>query len=331
MATPSNAILVTGGAGYIGSHTCKLLAAQGFLPVVFDDLSTGHADFVKWGPLVRGDIVDLQALSDTIRQFKIAAVIHFAALAEVGESVKRPELYYRTNVIGTLNVLEAMRQADVTNLVFSSSCATYGTPSKVPISEDAPQLPINPYGASKLMCERIALDLARAYGLRVSLLRYFNASGADAGAEIGEDHKAETHLIPRAILSLLGRIADFEIFGDDYTTRDGTAVRDYVHVSDLATAHILALKATSSGADSAAFNVGTGRGHSVLEVLNAIERVSGRPFKSVKGPRRAGDPAELVADATKIQRQLGFKAVFSDLDAIVVSAWKWHQKRHGNA
>ncbi len=331
MASPSNAILVTGGAGYIGSHTCKALAAQGYLPVAFDNLSTGHADFLKWGPSVQGDIVDFRALSDTLRRFNISAVIHFAALALVGDSMKRPEDYYRTNVTGTLNVLEAMRQAGVKNLVFSSSCATYGAPDQVPITEDTLQRPINPYGSSKLMCERIAFDFARTHDLSVSLLRYFNASGADADAEIGEDHGNETHLIPRAILSALGRIDDFEVFGNDYPTPDGTAVRDYIHVTDLATAHIAALKALQGGANSEAFNVGSGEGHSVLDVLKAIEGASGRSFAAVKGPRRAGDPPELVADATKIKQHLGFTPQHSDLNNVITSAWKWHNKRHGNA
>lgn len=321
-------ILVTGGAGYIGSHTCKALAALGYTPVSFDNLSTGHRHAVKWGPLVEGDITDPDALRVALEKYDVGAVIHFAALALVGESVERPDLYYQVNVVGTFNVLEAMRLRGVRDFVLSSSCATYGCPDRSPIAEDTPQQPINPYGATKLAGERMALDYAQAFGMRVALLRYFNAAGADADLETGEDRAVETHLIPRAMLSALGRLDDFAVFGSDFPTRDGTAVRDYVHVSDLADAHILALQALAAHAEPLVANIGTGAGYTVLEVLRAIERVTGHRFADVKGPRRPGDPPELVADPAKARRVLKFEAKRSDLDSIVSSAWNWHRKTH---
>jgi len=324
----TRAVLVAGGAGYVGAHTCKSLARAGFLPVVLDNLSTGHRDFVRWGPLVQADLHDTSTITDTIRQHDCVAVLHFAAFALVGESVTDPAKYYENNVAGTLSLLAGMRAAGCDALVFSSTCAIYGQPAQVPIVEDTRPDPINPYGASKLMVERILSDFRPAYGLRPIALRYFNACGADPDSEIGEMRDPETHLIPRAMMALQGHITDFAVFGSDFETPDGTPIRDYVHVADLADAHVAALRQLLSGGTGGVFNLGTGRGHSVREVLDAIEREAGERLPDVTGPRRAGDPAVLVADPARARSELGFDPRLSDLATIVRTAWAWHCRMH---
>ncbi len=322
------AVLVTGGAGYIGSHAAKALAEAGFTPVVYDDLSLGHRDFVRWGPFVQGDIADAKTVEDACRTHGVAAVMHFAAASLVGESLVDPAKYYRNNTAGALGLLDGMRAAGVGTIVFSSTAATYGQPDAALIPEDAPQAPINPYGASKLMVERILRDYGEAYGLKWTALRYFNACGADESAEIGEKRDPETHLIPRALMALQGWVKDFAVFGADYPTPDGTAIRDYIHVDDLAEAHVLALRRLLDGGASAAFNLGVGQGYSVRQVLDAIARVTGHEIPVQDAPRRPGDPAVLVADPSKAMRELGFRATRSDLDRIVASAWAWHLRAH---
>ena len=324
----TKAVLVAGGAGYVGAHACKALARAGFLPVVMDNLSTGHRDFVRWGPLVKADLHDTSTITDTIRRHDCVAVLHFAAFALVGESVTDPAKYYDNNVAGTLSLLAGMRAAGCDALVFSSTCAIYGQPAQVPIVEDTRPDPINPYGTSKLMVERILSDFRPAYGLRSIALRYFNACGADPDSEIGEMRDPETHLIPRAMMALQGHIADFAVFGSDFETPDGTAIRDYVHVADLADAHVAALRHLLSGGPGGVFNLGTGRGHSVREVLDAIEREAGERLPDVTGPRRAGDPAVLVAEPARARSELGFDPRLSDLATIVRTAWAWHCRMH---
>lgn len=326
--TDRPAILVPGGAGYIGSHTAKALSEAGFLPVVYDNLSLGHRDFVRFGPLVEGDIADSARVAETCRAYAIKAAVHFAAYSLVGESVTDPGKYYRNNVGGTLGLLEGMRACGADTLVFSSTCATYGQPGTVPIAEDTPQNPINAYGASKLMAERMIRDFGLAHGLKWMALRYFNACGADASGLLGEKRDPETHLIPRALMSLLGYIPDFAVFGTDYPTPDGTAVRDYIHVGDLARAHVLALGHLLQGGTSGAVNLGSGAGYSVREILAAVERVTGHRLSVGDGPRRAGDPPSLVADPSRAASVLGFRTEISDLDTIVGSAWAWHQRAH---
>ncbi|WP_188607749.1 UDP-glucose 4-epimerase GalE [Chelatococcus reniformis] len=324
----SQSILVVGGAGYVGGHTCKALATAGFRPVVFDNFTTGHRDFVRWGPVVDGDIRDAVAVADAIRSHDIAAVLHFAACAYVGESVTDPQKYYDNNVAGTLSLLRAMLNAGCSRLVFSSTCAIYGQPDEVPIGEATAPNPVNPYGASKLMVERILSDYARAYDIRAIALRYFNACGADPDGEIGELRDPETHLIPRAMMALQGYIDDFQIFGSDYSTADGTAVRDYIHVSDLADAHVAALRRLLDGQAGGAYNLGTGQGFSVKEVLDAIAAEAGEALPEARGPRREGDPAALIADARQAQDVLGFSPKYSDLPTIVRTAWAWHRRAH---
>jgi UDP-arabinose 4-epimerase len=322
-------ILVTGGAGYIGSHTAKYLARRGSEVAVYDNLSRGHRDFVKWGPLVEGDLHDGALLRETLRWFKPDAVIHFAAFAYVGESVGNPGIYYRNNVGGTLSLLEAMRDAGVSRIIVSSTCATYGQPDRMPITEDTPQRPMNPYGESKLVMEHMCNAFEAAHGIRSVKLRYFNACGCDTDGEIGERHDPEPHLIPRMLMAARGEIGALEIFGDDYPTPDGTCIRDYIHVSDLASAHAAAARHLVEGGASEAINLGTGRGSSVRDVLNAAECAIGRPVPHTIAPRRAGDPAELVADASKARRVLNWQAGNSGLDEILSSAWAWHVKDRG--
>jgi UDP-arabinose 4-epimerase len=324
----TRAVLVAGGAGYVGSHTCKSLAQAGFLPIVLDNLSNGDAGFVRWGPLVQADLRDTAAIADTIRRYNCLAALHFAAFALVGESVTDPAKYYDNNVVGTLSLLAGMREAECDALVFSSTCAVYGQPARVPIVEDTPPDPVNPYGASKLMVERILADFRPAYGLRSIALRYFNACGADPDNEIGELRDPETHLIPRAMMALQGHISDFAVFGTDFETPDGTAIRDYVHVADLADAHVAALRQLLEGKPGGVFNLGTGRGYSVNEVLHAIERETGERLPGATGPRRAGDPAVLVADPARARDALGFDPVRSDLETIIRTAWAWHRRAH---
>ncbi len=322
-------ILVTGGAGYIGSHTCKALAQAGYVPVTYDNLAYGHEWAVKWGPFERGDILDGARLDDVIARYAPAAVIHFAAFAYVGESVAEPLKYYRNNVAGSLQLLEAMQARKIGNIVFSSTCATYGIPQTSPITEDAEQAPINPYGATKLAVEQMLADCAAANALSYVALRYFNAAGADSDAGIGEDHTPETHLIPLAIEAALELRGMLEVFGLDYDTPDGSAMRDYVHVEDLARAHVAALDYLLAGGAPVALNVGRGKGASVLDVIAAVERQSGRKVPWKKAPRRPGDPAVLVADAARLKSVLKIDpASFADLDSIIGSAWRWHLKQH---
>lgn len=321
-------ILVTGGAGYVGAHACKALAQTGYLPVAFDNLSTGHESFVRWGPLVRGDIRDRAAVLKALRDHEIEAVLHFAASAYVGESVTDPRKYYENNVGGSLSLFEAMLEANIQRLVFSSTCATYGRPDKIPIVETTPQNPVNPYGASKFMIERILADYGRAYSLSSISLRYFNASGAHPAADIGELRDPETHLIPRAMMAIQGHLADFAVFGTDYETPDGTAIRDYIHVSDLARAHVNAVRRLFEGAPGGTFNLGTGHGYSVKQVLEAITAATGTKLEAIPAPRREGDPPMLVADATLAKTGLGFVPEASDLKTIVETAWRWHRRAH---
>jgi len=317
-------ILVTGGAGYIGSHTAKELRVQGYEPVVLDNLCHGHRWAVRWGPFVEGDLSNRGTLHNIFREYRFEAVIHFAAFAYVGESMHAPSEYFRNNFVNTLNLLDAMRESGVRPIVFSSTCATYGIPEKVPIAENHSQNPVNPYGETKLMVERALGWYERAYGLAWTALRYFNAAGADAAGEIGEVHDPETHLIPRTIAAAYGDISSLEVFGTDYSTPDGTAVRDYIHVTDLATAHVKALERLRAGAASQAFNLGTGSGHSVREVIAAVERASGRAVPVTECGRRAGDPAMLVADASLAARELSWSAEHSSLDEIVGTACRWY-------
>lgn len=323
MSRPAS-ILVTGGAGYIGSHACKALAAQGFIPVTFDSLEHGHRSAVRWGPLVQGHLGDDAALCRTMRDHAVEAVIHFAAYAYVGESMQEPGRYFRNNVAGTLSLLEAMRSCDVEQIVFSSTCATYGLPSTVPIDESHAQQPVNPYGESKLFIERALHWYGAAHALRSVALRYFNAAGADADGEIGERHEPETHLIPSIIEAALGKRAAIDVFGTDYPTPDGTAIRDYIHVTDLADAHVRALRYLRGGGESACLNLGTGNGYSVREVIAAVSACAGRPIPIRECARRPGDPPVLVADSDLARRVLAWEPACSDLEEIVATAWRWH-------
>ncbi|MGH9353583.1 MAG: UDP-glucose 4-epimerase GalE [Terriglobia bacterium] len=320
-------LLVTGGAGYIGSHTAKALAQKGLDPVVLDDLSTGVHSAVRWGELIEGDFGDREILRGIFARHKIEAVFHFAASASVGESVRDPRIFFHNNVANTLSLLDAMLEAKVRFIVFSSSAATYGDPERVPMPEEHPQRPINPYGESKLAIERVLHWYGKAYDLRWVAFRYFNAAGADPAGEIGEAHNPEEHLIPRVIQAALGQIPEVQIYGKDYPTQDGTAVRDYIHVSDLADAHVLGLQYLSKGGESAAFNLGTSKGHSVREVIQTVERVSGRKVPFSEAPRRAGDPPVLVADGSKAMRALAWKPQYPGLESIVKTAWQWHEHR----
>jgi UDP-arabinose 4-epimerase len=319
-------VLVTGGAGYIGSHTCKALRAAGYTPVTFDNLVYGHAEAVRWGVLERGDIGDRARLDAVISDHAPTAIVHFAAYAYVGESVTDPGKYYRNNVAGTLTLLEAARDHGIGRFIFSSTCATYGVPSEIPIVETTPQAPINPYGASKLMIERVLADFGVAHDLRWIALRYFNAAGADPGNETGECHDPETHLIPLALDAASGRRPALTIFGKDYDTADGTCVRDYIHVSDLADAHVLALAALERGVASQPLNLGNGNGFSVLDVVRTVEAITGLKVPHDFGPRRAGDPPALISNARRARETLGWQPRYADLDAIVRTAWAWHQR-----
>jgi UDP-arabinose 4-epimerase len=318
-------VLVTGGAGYVGSHTCKALAAEGIVPVTYDDLRTGHRAFVRWGPLVEGDVGDRDALRRALRTHKIEAILHFGASSLVGESIQNPRVYFTNNVFGSICLLDAALDERVPNIVFSSTCATYGLPDVVPITEETPQLPINPYGYSKLFVERALAFYEQAYGLRWVALRYFNAAGADEGGEIGELHHPETHLIPLAIASAAGDRGPLDIFGTDYPTQDGTAVRDYVHVSDLARAHVSALSYLRSGGASCALNLGTGQGYSVRDVIECVGVFSKRAVPVRVAARRTGDPPRLVADASRAARVLGWKPV-EGLESVVRTAHTWYSR-----
>lgn len=320
-------ILVTGGAGYIGSHACKALSEAGYTPIVYDSLVYGHSWAVRWGPLEIGDIADRIRLDAVIERYKPMAVLHFAAFAYVGESVQDPGKYYRNNVVGSLTLLEAMRDHRINKFIFSSSCASYGIPKAVPISENHPQNPINPYGMSKLMVEKMLQDFDVAYGLRSISLRYFNAAGADEYGEIGELHTPETHLIPLVLDAAAGKRPIITIYGDDYETPDGTCVRDYIHVTDLAEAHVLALKALLVGAKTSQYNLGNGRGFSVREIVETAEKVTGRAIPFEIGARREGDPAHLVGDATMAKKVLNWSPRYTDLTQIIESAWAWHRSK----
>ncbi|NUS68197.1 MAG: UDP-glucose 4-epimerase GalE [Ensifer adhaerens] len=326
----SNKVLVVGGAGYIGSHTCLELANKGFEPVVYDNLSNGHEEFVKWGVLEKGDIRDRKRLDEVLARHKPRAILHFAAMIEVGESVKDPVSFYDNNVIGTLTLLSAALAAGVEAFVFSSTCATYGLPESVPIDEQHRQAPINPYGRTKWVCEQALKDYGQYKGLRSVILRYFNAAGADPEGRIGEWHEPETHAIPLAIDAALGRRQSFKIFGTDYDTRDGTCVRDYIHVLDLADAHVRAVEHLLSGGDSVELNLGTGTGTTVKELLTAISDVSGREFQVDLVDRREGDSTTLVANNDKARDILGWVPKY-DLTDITRTAWNWHSRRNQGA
>jgi UDP-glucose 4-epimerase len=316
-------VLVIGGAGYIGSHAAHVLKRRGYEAIIYDNLSTGHESLAQGFELIVGDIADSVKLAPVLR--RVDAVMHFAALAYVGESVVNPRKYFQNNVVAGIALLNAVVDSKVRKFIFSSTCATYGMPESMPITEDTPRLPVNPYGVSKLVFEYALEAYNRAYGLRFVAFRYFNAAGADESGAVGEIHQPETHLIPSAFEAINGERGELEIFGNDYPTPDGTCVRDYIHVSDLAEAHVLGLEHLEQGS-SAALNLGTGRGHSVDEVISTIERISGRQVPKRLAPRRAGDPPELVADPSRAEKVLNWKARRS-LDEIVSTAWKWDQGR----
>jgi UDP-arabinose 4-epimerase len=320
-------VLVTGGAGYIGSHICKALSAAWYIPITLDNLSTGHRWAVKWGPLEVGDIRDAYFLHSVMRRYRTTAVLHFAALSLVGESSRRVREYYDVNVGGAIALSQAMEECGVRRLVFSSSCAVYGRPRRLPISEDETGHPLNAYGRTKLAAENLFFDLARADLIDVVALRYFNAAGADFDGEIGEAHDPETHLIPLAIAAAYDKGRELNVFGNDYATPDGTCIRDYIHVMDLASAHIAALRFLRKNRGAHAFNLGTGQGISVREIIASVERVTGRAMAVVERPRREGDPERLYASSIEAQRRLSWTAEFTDIDAIVSSAARWHQLR----
>jgi UDP-glucose 4-epimerase len=317
-------VLVCGGAGYIGSHMVRHLLAQKHEVVVFDNLSTGHRESIGEAALIEGDLSDAKALQALFAVHRVDVVMHFCALSLVGVSVKEPYLYYQNNVAGTLNLLQAMRRANVDKLVFSSTAAVFGNPEYELIDEDHPTRPINPYGASKLMVERILADAALAYGLRSVALRYFNAAGADTFGDIGESHEPETHLIPNVLRAALGKGGQLRVFGDDYPTRDGTCVRDYVHVNDLATAHLRAVEFMSTHDGAHVFNLGNGQGFTVLEVIAAAQRTVGTQIAFERAPRRPGDPPVLVASSKRAREQLGWSPAFTDIERIIETAYRWH-------
>ncbi|HLA28911.1 MAG TPA: UDP-glucose 4-epimerase GalE [Syntrophales bacterium] len=319
-------ILIAGGAGYIGSHANKLFNQRGYETVVFDNLVYGHRSFVRWGDFVLGDLADRDQLRFCFRQYSIEAVMHFCAFAYVGESVTDPAKYYRNNVVNALNLLDTMREFHVPYLIFSSTCSTYGMPQRIPLTEDHPQSPVNPYGWSKFMIEQILKDYDNAYGIKYVALRYFNAAGADLDADIGERHDPETHLIPLVLDVAAGKRPDVKIFGTDYETPDGTCVRDYIHVTDLSDAHILSLNYLRGGGPSDSFNLGNGNGFSVREVIRTAEKVTGRAIKYVETDRRAGDPPVLIGSARKAMEILQWRPQFADLPVIIQTAWRWHQK-----
>lgn len=323
-------ILITGGAGYIGSHAVRLLLRAGHDVVIFDNLIFGHADFAQGCPLIQSDLSDMAMLEKTFEQHKPQAVLHFAAYAYVGESVENPGKYYQNNVGSTLHLLEAMVRHNVKKLVFSSTCATYGIPQKTPLTEEHPQVPINPYGQTKKMVEQILTDFDRAHGLKSVCLRYFNASGADPDGGIGEDHNPETHLIPLVLDAAMGRRSHITVYGADYETPDGTCVRDYIHVTDLADAHIRALDFLMRENRSDFFNLGNGKGFSVKEIIAASEKVTGKSIPVHYGERRPGDPAVLVGSAEKAKAILGWQPQYNDIHTIIQTAWNWHQSRFGS-
>jgi UDP-glucose 4-epimerase len=318
-------ILVTGGAGYIGSHTVNMLSKLGKNVVVYDNLAKGHVDAVKCDTFVKGDIFDSELLEETIKKYQIDSVIHFAAFSLVGESMEKPDIYYHNNVVGTLNLLNVMIRCGVKKLVFSSTAAVYGEPETVPITENILKAPTNVYGKTKLIMENAMEDYSRSLGLKYIALRYFNACGADPEGDIGEDHSPESHLIPLVLQTCLGKRDSIKIFGDDYPTKDGTCVRDYIHVNDLASAHILALESLYNGHESDVYNLGNGNGFTVREIIEAAEEATGINIKKEVAERRAGDPAVLIASSDKIRRDLGWKPEFTDIKEIIATAWKWHE------
>lgn len=317
-------ILVTGGAGYIGSQTCKLLSKSGFIPVAYDNLSTGHRYAVKWGPLVVGDLNDTATLRRAMVEYQPKAVLHFAASAIIIESIHDPEKYYYNNVQGSISLLKAMRDHKIPYIVFSSTCATYGHPQFSPITEQHPQIPVTPYGKSKYMVEQIIRDFEKAYGLQSVCLRYFNAAGADSGLEIGENHEPETHIIPSVIQTAMGKRSEIVIYGNDFSTADGSAVRDYIHVEDLAEAHVKALQWLFKTNQSAQINLGTGKGYSVLEIVKSIQSLSQKTIPVRIEPRRTGEPSHLVADNQKAKELLNWTPKVSSLSNLIGSAWNWH-------
>jgi UDP-glucose 4-epimerase len=323
-------ILVTGGAGYIGSHAVKALQHVGYEVLILDNLVYGHQDIAETlgAELIVGDTNDRSLLDRLFCDRQISAVMHFAAYAYVGESVTQPDKYYRNNVVGTLTLLEAIVAANIKSFVFSSTCASYGVPQQIPITEDHPQAPINPYGATKLMVERILQDFDVAYGLKSVIFRYFNAAGADPTGAIGEDHNPETHLIPLILQTAMGIRESITVFGSDYPTADGTCIRDYIHVTDLAEAHVLGLQYLLNGNKSEIFNLGNGNGFSVKEVIDAAKQITGKPINVVMGDRRAGDPPALVGSSEKAKTILNWQPKYADLKLILQHAWQWHQKRH---
>lgn len=322
----SNTVLVSGGAGYIGSHACKALAAAGYQPVAYDNLAYGHESAVKWGPFERGDINDAERLDQVLKQYRPIAVMHFAAYAYVGESVQDPGKYYRNNVAGSLCLIEAANRHGIDKFIFSSTCATYGEPQQIPMTEAHRQMPINPYGHSKLMIEQMLRDFEVAHGLRSVSLRYFNAAGADPAGETGEDHDPETHLIPLVLDAALGVRPGITVFGDDYDTPDGTCVRDYIHVTDLADAHVSALRYLEKGGASGAFNLGNGNGFSVMEIIETAKKVTGKAIPFSIGPRRAGDPPKLIGDSARIRQVLNWQPAYADIETIIETAWQWQRK-----
>ena len=317
-------VLVVGGAGYIGSHTARKLAEAGYEAVVYDNLSAGHRDAVTKLPLVEGDLLETEKLTETLKSHRIEAVIHFAAFALVGESVTNPAKYYRNNITGTLSLLDAMRAADVPRIVFSSTCATYGIPASSPIDESFPQSPVNPYGFTKLAIEHALQDYSHAYGMSYAALRYFNAAGASPAGDIGEDHKPESHLIPLVLQVALGQRKSITIFGDDYPTADGTCIRDYIHVDDLADAHLAAMEQITPE-NCLKLNLGTGRGASVLEIIEACREVTGHEISAEMGTRREGDPPALVANPTQAHKILDWQPEYMDVRETIETAWRWHQ------
>lgn len=318
-------ILVVGGAGYIGSHMCKHLLKQGYQPIVLDNLVRGHSQAVRWGPFFKGSLSDSELLHKIFSDYPVAAVMHFAAFCYVGESVTEPARYYQNNVANTVALLEVMVDKKVSNFIFSSSCATYGEPVEIPIREDHPLKPINPYGRTKVMVEQILEDFRGAYGLESVSLRYFNAAGADPDGELGEDHNPETHLIPLVFQTALGKRPRIDVFGGDYPTKDGTCVRDYIHVEDLAQAHLLALERLLNGLPGGVYNLGNGEGCSVQEVIEIARNVTGRPVAAKVVERRPGDPAVLVSSSEKVTQELGWRPQFVDLETIIETAWNWHK------
>ncbi len=320
-------ILIAGGCGYIGSHVNKELNRQGYKTITFDNLSRGHIEFARWGETVCGDLADLELLRSVFHDYPVKAVMHFSAYAYVGESVENPELYYDNNVGNTLNLLRVMREYEVKHFIFSSTCATYGMPVRIPISEDLPQNPINPYGFTKLIIERALGDYAAAYGMRSIILRYFNAAGADPAGEIGEWHEPETHLVPLLLDVAAGKSDHIKVFGTDYPTPDGTCIRDYIHVTDLARAHILALEYLQREGINDSFNLGNGEGYSVREVITAAEAVTGVKIKTRNWQRREGDPPVLIADSSKAGKTLQWQPQYPEIETIIDTAWKWHRRR----